>query len=200
MSNRKRSSSSFLTATLLAVALPLLGGCAGAVVGGAATVGVAAFEERGIEGNARDLKTAAQVREKWLSFDHTLIGLISLEVYNGRALLTGAVTDEKIRADAVRLAWAATGVEDVINEIQVVEDTSFVDTANDAWISAQLRSKIAFDKSVFAINYSIETVNGIVYLIGTAQSQVELDRVIAHAREVSHVRRVVSHVQVKQAS
>lgn len=200
MSNRKRSFSSLLSVASLVVALPLLGACAGAVVGGAATVGVAAFEERGIEGNARDLKTAAQVREKWLSFDHTLIGLISLEVYNGRALLTGAVTDEQIRADAVRLAWAASGVEDVINEIQVVEDTSFIDTANDAWISAQLRSKIAFDKGIFAINYAIETVNGIVYLIGTAQSQAELDRVIAHAREVSHVRRVVSHVQVKQAS
>ena len=199
MSNRRSIFPSIVTVVVLAIALPVLGGCAGAVVGGAATVGVAAYEERGIEGNARDFKTAAQIREKWLSFDHTLIGSIGLEVYDSRALLTGAVTDEKVRADAVRLAWAAAGVKDVINEIQVVENTSLLDTANDAWITAQLRSQIAFDKEVYAINFSIETVNSIVYLIGTAQSQAELDRVFAHAREISHVTRVVSHVRVKQA-
>src|SRR5690606_5518926 len=121
------------------------------------------------------------IREKWLNFDHTLFGKVGLEVYEGRALLTGAVTSEQTRADAVRLAWAASGVTDVINEIQVVTDTSLIDTATDAWISAQLRSQIAFDKQVYAINYAIETVNGVVYLIGIAQSQAELDRVIAHA-------------------
>ncbi len=49
------------------------------------------------------------------------------------------------------------------------------------------------------MNYSIETVNGVVYLIGVAQSQEELDRVINHARQISYVRRIVSHVRIKGA-
>ena len=44
----------------------------------------------------------------------------------------------------------------------------------------------------------METVNGIVYLIGIAQNQKELDRVLAHAREINYVRNIISHVRVKK--
>jgi osmotically-inducible protein OsmY len=81
----------------------------------------------------------------------------------------------------------------------VVANTGLFDTVNDAWISGQLSSKIVFDRNVSAINYKIETVNSIIYLIGAAQSQRELDRVFAYAREIPNVIRVVSHVRVKQA-
>ena len=37
-----------------------LSGCAGVVVGGAATAGVAAYQERGIKGVARDTTTATR--------------------------------------------------------------------------------------------------------------------------------------------
>jgi osmotically-inducible protein OsmY len=57
---------------------------------------------------------------------------------------------------------------------------------------------MTFDKKILAINYSIETVNGIVYLIGIAQNQEELDRVIAHARAIDYVRQIKSHVRVKK--
>ena len=70
----------------------------------------------------------------------------------------------------------------------------------DGWVTAQLQSKITFDKDVLAINYSIETVSGTVYLIGIAKSQREVDRVIAHARSLGYVKRVISHVRIKKAS
>ena len=39
-----------------------------------------------------------------------------------------------------------------------------------------------------------------VYLLGVAQSQNELARVEAHARNQSYVRRVISHVRVKSGA
>ncbi|MDP7392270.1 MAG: phospholipid-binding domain-containing protein, partial [Alphaproteobacteria bacterium] len=48
-----------------------------------------------------------------------------------------------------------------------------------------------------AINYSIDTVNGHVFIMGIAQEQKELDRVLDHARDVSYVRRVTSHAVLK---
>ena len=63
-----------------------------------------------------------------------------------------------------------------------------------------MKSKLTLDNKVLAINYAIETVNGIVYLIGIAQNQGELDRVIAHSRTISYVRQVISHVRVKGAA
>ena len=46
----------------------------------------------------------------------------------------------------------------------------------------------------------LAAVGGVVYLMGIAQSQAELDRVTGHARNQSYVRRVVSHVRIKDQS
>ena len=70
----------------------------------------------------------------------------------------------------------------------------------DAWITAQLSATLLFDKEVSSINYSLETVDGIIYLMGIARSREELERVVAHAKEVSYVRRVVSYVRVVNAN
>jgi osmotically-inducible protein OsmY len=102
-----------------------------------------------------------------------------------------------MRAAAVKLAWKTEGVKDVINEIQIGQ-SSLRDIARDSWITAQLKTKITFDKKILAINFSIETVNGIVYLIGIAQDQGELDRILTHGRGIDYVRRIISHVRVKK--
>ncbi len=185
----------YVAAVLLAAA-GSLAGC-GAAVGIGAATGVAAAEERGIEGAAHDLKLEARIMEKWIKFDHTLPINIGIEVYEGRAMLTGTVKNEKARADAVRIAWSVPGVKDVINEIQITETGGVMDLARDTWITAQLKSQITFDENIMAINYAIETANGIVYLIGIGQSQEELDRVIAYARNIPYVRKIISHVRVK---
>ena len=85
----------------------------------------------------------------------------------------------------------------MINEIQVTDESGILDYARDTWISAQLKGRLLVDGDVLSINYGVETVNGTVYLIGIAQSEAELARVIEHARGIEDVKRVVSHVVVK---
>lgn len=190
-----------VTAFGLVLALAAAGpaGCAGVVVGTGAAVGTAAYSERGVDGAARDVRTATSIRAKFLDFDQNLSINIGVEVYDGRVLLTGVAADEQMRADAVRLAWSAAGVKEVLNEIQLAGGGA-VELARDSWITAQLKTKMTFDQEIMAVNYSVETVNRTIYLIGLAQSPAELDRVIAHARTIDYVRDVVSHVSIKGAS
>jgi osmotically-inducible protein OsmY len=54
-----------------------------------------------------------------------------------------------------------------------------------------------FDGAVKNINYTVDVENGVVYLMGIAQDQDELDRVIATARDISDVKKVVNHVLLK---
>ncbi|MBL4615801.1 MAG: BON domain-containing protein [Magnetovibrio sp.] len=169
----------------------------GLVLGAGAGAGLAAYQERGVNGVARDLALTSRILDQYARFDHTLIASIGIEVYESRVLLTGQVETDTERADAVRLAWKVSGVQDVINEIHITSDGSFLDTARDAWISTQLEAKITFDEKVLAINYAIETVGATVYLIGIAQNAGELERVKNHARSISYVRHIVSHVRVK---
>ena len=171
-------------------------GCASLIIGGAATAGVAAYQERGISGVAADTTTATKLRAKLLEADDKLFRDVGIEVYEGRVLLTGRVATEDMRAEAVKLAWSVDSTKDVINEL-LVSESPLSDMANDSWITAKLTSKITVDEKIFSINYSIETVGGVIYLIGIAQDQAELDRVINHARNIDSVQRVVSHVRVK---
>lgn len=169
----------------------------GIVLGAGAATGMAAYQERGVDGVARDLRTSSYIFELYGRTNHLLLKDISIEVYEGRVLLVGQVKTEAMRAQAVRLAWTVDGTKDVINEIHVTEEGGILDTARDAWITTQLEAKLTFDDKVLAINYAIETVGATIYLIGIAQSQEELDRVINQAKSISYVRHIISHVRIK---
>jgi osmotically-inducible protein OsmY len=109
------------------------------------------------------------------------------------------VPEQEMRLEAIRIAWQPEGVQEVINEVRVEEQTGGADDfALDTWISTELKAKLVFDKEVSSINYSIETVHGVVYLMGVAQSPIELDRVVEHARNIAYVERVVSYVRLNQ--
>ena len=123
---------------------------------------------------------------------------IGVEVYDGRVLLTGLTKNTKVSDEAVRIAWKTRGVKKVINEIQLEKVGTIADFAHDTWITTQLKSKLAFDKNILAINYAIETVNRTVYVIGIAQDQSELASVLAHANAISRVINVVNHVKLKK--
>ena len=190
----------FLARTLMCIGLvSMLSGCVGALMGAGATVGVAAYDERGIDGVAHDTKLAAQIRASYLDADGTLATFVGIEVYERRALLTGLLETEALRARAVQIAWSIDGIKDVLNEIQIKNEEGIVEFAYDSWITAQLQTKMTFDPDILTINYNIETVNAVVYLIGIAQDQIELDRVLTHARSIDRVRRVVSYVRLKDA-
>ncbi len=184
---------------LLAAGLSLaLGACAPAVVVGAgAAVGVTAAQERGFKGAIADTEIRLEINHLWFQESASLYGKVNLQVQEGRVLLTGNVPDPEARLSAVRLAWQAKRVVEVINEIEVRDTSSLLDAARDAWISAELEARILVDTAIVSINYSIETVNQAVYLIGVAQSRAELDRVIAHAKDIAYVRRVIDYVRLK---
>jgi hypothetical protein len=56
---------------------------------------------------------------------------------------------------------------------------------------------MVLDPDIRGVNYMIQTENASVYLIGTARTQRELERVADIARRVRGVKRVVSYVEVR---
>ena len=186
----------------LAIALPLaLGGCVGAlVVGGLAAAaggGYAAAQERGVNGSVDDFTIKTSIERELMQAQLEVDGGITATVYGGRVLLTGRVPSQATRASAEQVAGKIPGVRALYNEIEVARAEGVWNDANDTRITAQLRSQLVFDPDVRSINYTIDTTNGSVYLIGSARSQAELDRANQIARYVPGVRRVVSYVEVR---
>lgn len=186
-----------LTLAALLAASTALSGCVGMVIGAGATAGVAASEERGIEGAAEDAKIRAEINEAWFRKNVDMFSKVTLAISEGRVLLTGSVPTEPVREDAVNLTWQVAGVREVYNEILVQDSSGFIDGARDVRIQQEIKSRMLFDKEISNINYTVDVTNGTVYLLGIAQSDTELNRVIGHAREVSAVKNVISYVRLK---
>lgn len=188
--------SKYLTPLVVTFCLSACDPVSVAVSAGAST-GVAAYQERGIQGFTRDTAIEAKIFKNWFNTDKSMVKFMSIEVYESRALLTGIARTDKERALAVELAWKTDGVKDVINEIIVGDIPNFVEIARDASITTEVKSRLTFDKEILAVNYAIETVQGTVFLLGIAQDKAELKRVVNLIQEVSYVKRIVTHVRVK---
>ncbi|WP_114086600.1 BON domain-containing protein [Thalassospira profundimaris] len=182
---------------LLAGSLLASTGCTSLVVGAGATAGVAAMQERGFKNSVNDNAITANLWRKYLEIDKDMFVDIDIEVVEGEVLLAGRVPSDAVEMKAVEVAWQTNGVKRVINKLQVGKEVGLMDTASDLLISTRIKTALMFDSRVYAINYTIETVDGTVYLMGIAQNRDELDRVISHVRATSYVKRVVNFVRLK---
>jgi osmotically-inducible protein OsmY len=171
--------------------------CVSLAVGGAAAGGVAAVEERSLGTQIDDRGIYLKVNDKLLAKEGALFRKVNVEVNEGRVLLTGNVPKPEDRVTAADLSWEVAGVKEVLNELVVTDRSELRDYPKDTWITTQLKTRLLGDAKVLQVNYSIETINGVIYLLGIAQSQDELDRVVNHARNISGVQKVVSYVRLK---
>ncbi len=186
---------------LMTLLLPIaLGGCPVAIVGGLAAAGgtgYAANQERGVTGTVDDLTIKTNIQNAWLQVNPLMQRDFTITVYEGRTLLTGMSPSPELKAQAAQVASQIPGVRAIYNEIEVAPGEGAWASVKDTWISSQIRSNLVFASQVRSVNYTIDTVNGSVYLIGSARTQAELDRVTQEARNVPDVKRVVSYVEIR---
>jgi osmotically-inducible protein OsmY len=186
---------------VLILALPFaLGGCPAAIVGGLAAAGGAGYaanQERGAGGSVDDFTIKTNIQSAWMKANPLMQTNLTITVYEGRTLLTGMAPTPEFKAQAKEIASRVSGVRTVYDEIEVSPPESAWDSTKDTWITSRVRTELAFNPDVRSVNYTIETTNKSVYLIGSARSQAELDIATNAARTTPDVKRVVSYVEVR---
>lgn len=178
-------------------ACALASGCATAALGAAAGVGIYAVQDRTIGEGIDDAAASNQVKMRLMAADSAAFQEVDVEVAGGNLLLSGAVPTQDHRNAAETIAGSVGTIDNVYNEIFVGPHSSMMRSAQDEFITAQIRTRLAASPSVRAININIETFQGNVYLMGTARSDHELQRAAEIASVVGGVRRVVSFMQVR---
>ena len=173
------------------------GGCVPLIVGAGGAAAVGASQERGIDAALDDNKIGIEINRRLVEKDADLYNRTSTLISKGRVMLIGYVANERDKQTAARIAGGVPGVLTLHDELRIGKDTSFSESANDSLIASKLRGRLIGDGKIDSVNYSIKTVRGTVYLMGIAQDQAELSRVISQARSVSGVRDIVSHVEIK---
>lgn len=190
-----------LVITTIFFAATNLSACALLAAAGIYKAGTTLAEERTTGQVIDDAKINAEISHYFLQKDvDDLFANVDISINQGRVLLTGVVDEPETKVDAAVLAWQAKGVTEVLNEIQVANTRKIKDYGKDQAIIAQLRGKLLLEKNVKSVNYTIDAINGVVYLMGIAQNQQELKKVTFIASKIKGVKKVISHVKVETAA
>jgi osmotically-inducible protein OsmY len=177
-----------LWGVLMIAALPLLGGCAAAVIGGAAATGVLLAEDRRTVGTVTEdqgieIKASSRIGER-VRGAH-----INITSFNRMVLLTGEVPTAAALEDAGRIARAVESVRGVFNELQVAGNTALSSRTNDSYVTSKVKARFVDGQKFSAVHVKVITENSTVYLLGLvkraeAESATEIARTTAGVQKV----------------
>ena len=175
----------------------LITSCSQVIIGGATSSSMILVQERSPKQAAIDVLIKAKIEEAMFSNDYDrLFSKVRVIVYEGRVLLVGTVVEEKIKETANQISWNTKNVKEVANYITIGKN-DLIDYVKDTRISLELRAKMLTDKEVSEVNFSVTTENRILYLVGIAQSNKELNQVIKHASNIAGVKKIVNLIRLK---
>ena len=172
----------------------LFASCSQVIVGGAASTGMIIVQERSSKQAAIDILIKAKIEEAMFSSDYDkLFSKVRVIVYQGRVLL---VIEATIKEQANQISWSTKNVKEVANYITIGKN-DLIDYVKDTRISLELRAKMLTDKEVSEVNFSVTTENRILYLVGIAQNNKELNKVIEHASNIAGVKKIINLIKLK---
>jgi osmotically-inducible protein OsmY len=150
----------------LAAALPLLDGCAPAVVAvGAAEVAIIAGDPRPagvqLDDQSVELKVLTEAGTRWGSDIH-----LNVTSYNGIVLLTGEAPSTVIQDEITQLAKSAGRTRVVQNDMVIGPTADLGARSNDTFITSKVKSRLLGDENFKAIYVKVVTERSVVYLMG----------------------------------
>ncbi len=152
-------------ALLLATLLANLSGCVGLVAGGAVMGTVASVDRRTFGAQTEDtaISVKAELRVPKLVGD---AGHVNVNSFNRRALLTGEVRDEAMKAAVEKEVASIAGVQSVVNELEIAGPASYTSRSSDALVTTKVKASLVDMKTISANSFKVVTERGIVYLMG----------------------------------
>ena len=149
-----------------------------------------------------DASITAAVKAKYLGDERLKRADISVTTTNGVVTLTGNAPSMDARAAAEETARSVNGVKSVDNQIEApsIADKMGAKTkhaaktteraVSDSWITTKVKSRLLADSLTKGFAIGVKTVNGVVMLSGSVDTQNAADRAATLAREITGVKSV----------
>ena len=115
---------------------------------------------------------------------------VSVTAFNGIALLTGEVPDQRAIDQILDLAKSHPDASQVINRIELAGKTNLNSRANDSWITGRVKTAMLTSRTIDATKIKVVTERANVYLMGLV-SRSEAEAAVAITRSVPGVVRVI---------
>jgi osmotically-inducible protein OsmY len=150
---------------------------------------------------ADDMKIFLKVKDNILTTDYTMtLFAIDIKVHNGNVYMVGRVKNNKTREDLIKEVAKIEGVSKIYDEIVVDSRSSslytFCRSIYDSAITIKTRMLFLFNRDIRSANYSVETFNGTVYIVGDSKDYAEYNRVSKVSSKGFGVKKIVNYSTV----
>jgi osmotically-inducible protein OsmY len=177
--------------SLLLLTTLLLQSCAGLIIGAGMGAVSIAHDRRTIGTQVDDTTSASRISIA-LSSDNALKEQtnITVQVFNGTALLVGQAPTQALLQQAQKLASSVQNIKKLHNQIRLGMPIPASIVAHDVWLASKIKTKLLADKRIDGLHIEIEVENGEVFLMGLV-SEKESIIAIDITRNIKGVKQVI---------
>lgn len=163
-----------------------------------------------------DTQIKSGILGEFSKLDHTYLMDVNVDIWKQDVMVTGMVDSKAKYYDVISLIKQDTRIKNVYDHLVVADEEtiaayhqaedeygknavptdSATQSVSDVWIESQIKALLLAEKGVSSVNYRWQSVQNIVYIMGEAQSDEELQKVLSIVRRIKGVSRVVSHIAV----
>ena len=179
----------------LMVVILSLNSCSTAVSVGA-FIGNAGTSSKGIKKSFSDTYLKTKVLAKISLLDIKNIANISVNVSRGTILYTGYVMSAEKRLLIVKKTWEVEGVKKIINELKIDDDVPLSRRTNDFILRSKISTRLLFKSGINSNNFSVDVVDGEVYVIGLANNINEKTETERFLSSMTDIKKLITIIEI----
>ena len=168
-------------------------GTAGSLVGSAST------STRGFSGTIEDTYLMSKIVSKITLMKLSNFSNITVSVNNGKVLLVGNIEDQEKRLELIRKVWWIDGVKEVYNELEIGPQISFSEKTEDFIFEVKINNRLLLEPGIFSNNYSVNVVNGNVYVMGISSDIEEKTKIENFLNNMNDIKKLILLIDIPKS-
>ena len=159
-------------------------------------VGSASTSTRGFSGTIEDTYLMSKVVSKITLMKLSNFSNITVSVINGKVLLAGNIENQEKRLELIRKVWWIDGVKEVYNELEIGPQISFSEKTEDFIFEVKINNRLLLEPGIFSNNYSVNVVNGNVYVMGISSNIEEKTKIENFLKNMNDIKKLILLVDI----
>ena len=162
-------------------------------------VGSASTSTRGFSGTIEDTYLMSKIVSKITLMKLSNFSNITVSVINGNVLLAGNIQNQEKRLELIKKVWWIEGVEEIYNELEIGPQISFSEKTEDFVFEAKIENRLLFEPGIFSNNYSVDVVNGNVYVMGISSDIEEKTKIENFLNNMNDIKKLILLIDIPKS-
>ena len=153
--------------------------------------GSASTSTRGFSVTIEDTYLMSKIVSKITLMKFSNFSNITVSVINGKVLLAGNIENQEKRLELTKKVWWIDGVKEVLNELEIGPQIPISKKTEDFIFEAKIEKRLLFEPGIFSNNYSVDVVNGNVYVMGISSDIEEKTKVENFLKNMNDIKKLI---------